>query len=601
MSNCEVLRDLDAIDCHPYSFLPRTLSWTYPENPVSEGWQIRNLAAWKNANQNSSTGVLVNTRLWASEYGFDSNPTTGVGEKTQSAYLIRGLLLHSRYHFEKVYFYNGFDHSRAQDPYYHGLYNSSGFWKLGTNPASGVASPLPAHGATPKPAWYGMLDFKGRFGNHVFFKALVENEEVFVFLLAKPDGTDPYLLFWSPSPTNDQNINSDIPVNIPVNWSGILPSEYGISGATAQTFASSTLAAEAFVATGSTGCGTTVLTNIRRSPAFIKLTGCSACPNVTDPGAISATTSTSNTGSYNPGLIVSLSAASGGDDDLEYKWQQSTNNIDYTDIPAATSLSYDPPVVTQTTYFRRAAKRYACPDFQFTQPVAFVVIFGCPRIVSFERVAHTNPGCNSAGDYYYEIKMEDVQKDEQILISGLPGNGINIGLSSLNGQAFTTGSFFNNVQYVNSNSSRFVVSPNNGSSQSLRLYFCWANQYAEPVSATTAASSCAGTVFPCSVGQNRPDDRTEGGSLPGDAGRIKAHPNPGSDYFWLMSDNETQPGEGRFRVLSLNGATVLSQDVSGDGQENGWRVDASRLPAGMYVVFVQTATNNHVVRWEKLN
>ena len=155
VNDCNLLKDVDAIDCHPYSFLPGTTTWTYPENPVSEAWQIRNLAAWLQANKNESTGILNDARLWSSEYGFDSNPVSGVGEQTQAAYLIRGLLLHSRFHFEKVFFYNAFDQARPTDGSYSTLYYSSGFWRQGTHPAnSSWPSPLPQHGATPKPSWY---------------------------------------------------------------------------------------------------------------------------------------------------------------------------------------------------------------------------------------------------------------------------------------------------------------------------------------------------------------------------------------------------------------------------------------------------------------
>ena len=100
VSDCDLLRDLDAIDCHPYSFKAGTLTWTYPEDATSEGKQIINLAAWRDANRDTASGILEQTHLWSSEYGFDSNPTTGVGERTQAAYLVRGLMMHSRYHLQ---------------------------------------------------------------------------------------------------------------------------------------------------------------------------------------------------------------------------------------------------------------------------------------------------------------------------------------------------------------------------------------------------------------------------------------------------------------------------------------------------------------------
>lgn len=277
LQECQVLKDLDAIDCHPYSFKHRSLNWTYPEDPESESTQIQHLAAWLLANRNEQTGILANTRLWASEFGFDSNPQTGVGELTHSAYLLRGLMLHSRYHFEKVFFYNAYDVNRPSDMYYTGLYNSSGFWRLGTHPANSAwASPLEEHGATPKPAWHGMLDFKGRLGNHVFFKALLEQDDAYVYLLAKPDSTEPYLVFWSPSATNDANLNQNITLIQMVQWADVLPAGYTISGANAQVFAENQGDGEQFEALANTGCGTLTLHTIRRNPAFAALQTCAS-------------------------------------------------------------------------------------------------------------------------------------------------------------------------------------------------------------------------------------------------------------------------------------------------------------------------------------
>lgn len=279
VADCSLLKDLDGIDCHPYSFKAGTLTWTYPEDPESETWQIRNLAAWLLANQNSMTGVLQNTHLWSTEYGFDSD---GVGEKTQSAYLLRGLLMHSRYHYEKVFFYNAYDVARPTDQYYSGLYNSSGFWRLGTHPANAAwASPIEAFGATPKPSWFGMLDFKARFGKHVFQKALVEDSEAFVLLIAKPDQTEPYLVFWSPQYTNDGNINQDIPLQKTIDWLGTFASNFTVDTTVAHVFAESNTPGQTFEAISDPLCGSLTLSTIRRNPSFIRL---KSCQNVTNPG-----------------------------------------------------------------------------------------------------------------------------------------------------------------------------------------------------------------------------------------------------------------------------------------------------------------------------
>ncbi|MEN8858592.1 MAG: LamG-like jellyroll fold domain-containing protein, partial [Flavobacteriaceae bacterium] len=72
-------------------------------------------------------------------------------------------------------------------------------------------------------------------------------------------------------------------------------------------------------------------------------------------GTISSTTSVFCTSSVNPDAFVSDAAASGGTGTFSYQWQESTDGTNFTDIVGATSLTYDPGVISQTTYFRRKA------------------------------------------------------------------------------------------------------------------------------------------------------------------------------------------------------------------------------------------------------
>ncbi len=70
-------------------------------------------------------------------------------------------------------------------------------------------------------------------------------------------------------------------------------------------------------------------------------------------GGIEVSSSTINCSGYNAGAISSVSLASGGKADYVYQWQSSTDNINFTDISGANLTSYDPPALTQTTYYRR--------------------------------------------------------------------------------------------------------------------------------------------------------------------------------------------------------------------------------------------------------
>lgn len=606
VSDCNLLKDLDAIDCHPYSFLPGTTSWTYPENPNSEAWQIRNLAGWLAENKNAATGVLGNTLLWSSEYGFDSNPVTGVGEKTQSAYLIRGLLMHSRYHFAKVYFYNAFDHVRTGDANYEGLYQSSGFWKLGTQPANSMwPSPLQEHGAVPKPSWFAMLDMKNQFGDRVFYKALAEEPDAYVWLIAKPDGSDPCLVFWSPQQTNDGNVNQHIPVSKIIDWSGVLDRSYRISTSSGQTFADSETSGQVFTAATGSACGTTTLTTIRRNPAFIRLEACSTCSNITHPGSIIDPNPSSGVSPFNPGAITNDFAASGGTGgSIVYQWQQSPFNNSFNDIAGATSLNYDPPSLTQSTFFRRAARRSTCTDYLYSPSVVISVTGGCPIISSFQRRPNTKPGCNVGNDYYFEIVLGNVSTNDQVTLAGLPINGLSITSSTLNGAPFNASSFHANLQYLSNNSFRWLVNPGNGGTQILRLYYCWANSYPNPVSASTASSLCSGVSRPCSVSSsiNESDSEERGFEQPEQPQQsfgFEVHPNPATDQIRLTYYGSPAT-QANLRIIATTGQLVSNLQLTDLENQKQWQIATEDLPPGIYFLYLQVDDEVKHQIWGKL-
>jgi len=604
LSDCEVLKDLDAVDCHPYSFTPGTNRWTYPEDPLSEDWQIRNLAAWLDINRNSATGVLSNTQSWSTEYGFDSNPTTGVGEKTHNAYLIRGLFLHSRYHYEKLFFYNAFDVTTPENVHYKGLYNSSGFWRLGTHPAGGWPSPLVAHGASAKPSWYGMMDMKNRFGNHVFNKALVEDADANIWLITNPDGTDPYLVFWAPLRTDDNNINLEIALSKAVNWSGVLSGSYKISTPWGQLFAGSTAPGATFKVANGTDCGSTTITTIMRNPAFIKLVSCVDCTNITNAGSIIEPSPSTGNNPFDPGLITNDFDASGGTGGtIVYQWQQSSDNANFTDIPGALALTYDPVSLTLTTYFRRAAKRSICPEFLYSPSVVITVAgSSCPIVQTFQRALHTNGGCNSIGDYYYEVVLTNVTANDQIILAGLPTNGLNATASSLNGVPFNTPDFHANLQYVSSSSLRWMVNASNGITQTVKIYYCWVNSYPEPVSLTTATSSCSGLATPCSESPDASEPSVERSTILSSkesaSFRFTVQPNPGSDRITLTYYGDPAP-EADLRFVSSGGQVLSTRKLLALENQRQWLIQTDEMPSGMFFLILQVKQKIRYQLWEK--
>ncbi len=82
--------------------------------------------------------------------------------------------------------------------------------------------------------------------------------------------------------------------------------------------------------------------------------------NFVSAGSLSA--DESFCGSYDPAEITSLSPASGGTDGYQmYQWEQSTDGgTTWTVISGATGLNYNPGVISQTTKYRRKARRTPC-------------------------------------------------------------------------------------------------------------------------------------------------------------------------------------------------------------------------------------------------
>ena len=86
------------------------------------------------------------------------------------------------------------------------------------------------------------------------------------------------------------------------------------------------------------------------------------CDNTTDGGTIGFDEVLCD-GANDPSLIVSLTEASGGTGPLEYLWLSSTSscpdNLNQA-IAGATGATYDPGVISSTTWFRRCARRSGC-------------------------------------------------------------------------------------------------------------------------------------------------------------------------------------------------------------------------------------------------
>ncbi len=58
--------------------------------------------------------------------------------------------------------------------------------------------------------------------------------------------------------------------------------------------------------------------------------------------------------------VIAGSTATGGNGTYTYQWQSSPDGTTFTNIAGATAVSYDPPVINTTTYYRRVVTSGAC-------------------------------------------------------------------------------------------------------------------------------------------------------------------------------------------------------------------------------------------------
>ncbi|MEM1323877.1 MAG: SdrD B-like domain-containing protein, partial [Bacteroidota bacterium] len=91
---------------------------------------------------------------------------------------------------------------------------------------------------------------------------------------------------------------------------------------------------------------------------------CPVCDNLTDGGQITGTES--NCGSFDPGIIGSVSLPSGGSGIIEYLWLGTTDaslpatQWDTLLVGPSAGPTFDPGLITQTTYYLRCSRREFC-------------------------------------------------------------------------------------------------------------------------------------------------------------------------------------------------------------------------------------------------
>lgn len=118
------------------------------------------------------------------------------------------------------------------------------------------------------------------------------------------------------------------------------------------------------------------------------------CSNLTDGGLIGY--DEISCGPFDPAPIQNLANPSGGTGTIEYMWIQTYDPNNYgmpNAIPGANSITYDPPMIYQTTWFVRCARRAGCAEWVGESIVE-------KRVYNLTVSATVTPiGCNSQGGH----------------------------------------------------------------------------------------------------------------------------------------------------------------------------------------------------------
>ncbi|MFK7932930.1 MAG: SprB repeat-containing protein, partial [Saprospiraceae bacterium] len=120
------------------------------------------------------------------------------------------------------------------------------------------------------------------------------------------------------------------------------------------------------------------------------------CDNVTDGGSIRAD-QTSCSDTYDPQPLLNVNLPMGGSGDIEYLWFASNvgppffpESPNWTEIIGSNNMSYDPGIITETTYYIRCSRRLGCVTFTGESNIVEITLSN-PLTIN---VMSTPPSCS---------------------------------------------------------------------------------------------------------------------------------------------------------------------------------------------------------------
>ena len=138
------------------------------------------------------------------------------------------------------------------------------------------------------------------------------------------------------------------------------------------------------------------------------------CVNISTPGVICCDQYICGPGN-DPDPLTSTIPASGGGSPVQYMWMYSTMNVPFNNnfwspVPGATSASYDPGPLQETTYFIRCAKAADCDDWLESNIVvvevgmeAFAAISGPDLVCVGDMVTYSAEDNGPGATYHWDF------------------------------------------------------------------------------------------------------------------------------------------------------------------------------------------------------